>query len=252
MACSCKKVQRQGKKVSMLTTGSKVKQQPVAAVPRIYDFSSTTTPSQSCINCAQKHISLALALYESSKSFDHAVAASEIYLASSHLRKDFPNTAVYCRQLARIILEDLHRNWYSEIKYLLLNIQQIQQQSFNIEDTDFSVKSESDALLYALLNVCRVYSLLFTEVTYQSVNRPVAVGLLVRAVLPGIFSRKLLNIRTETRQAWKILQETQPGTDQWQQLKLRIVSIIQSLLQLHMQEHQSDSQYGSDSFSVST
>lgn len=237
MPCSCKNKRPAPAAPQPVSTHVAQPAAPQQPQQPVYDFSSNVKPNQLCLNCAQKHTSLALSLAQTDSQFDYCIAASQLYLASLHFQQHDKDVARYCRCLAHHMLMQPHTNWLPYIELLLKYTMQeatLTPGWDSVQDYGIDTRSQSASLRSSLLNLCRAYSLLFTEITYEKVNKPTAVGILVHAVIPGYFGRKLKDLRPQVRQIWKILQDAQPDTTQWDGIRLRLEQVIRNVYNIYI------------------
>lgn len=155
------------------------KQQKIA-----YDFSSTTQPTQYCINCIQKHLSVCVALIERGGIVSKLVATGQLLLAAQHYAEQNKALSLKCYYTGLQMLQNIGdvNVYLPKIKELLRNtcettdVQEQQWWSY-VEVPKLTSSTTYWSYPFAcLLQLCGAYGLVFTQLTYQMLNKAFAVG----------------------------------------------------------------------------
>lgn len=227
MPCSCKKNKPQEKQlVQTVTKDNKVQNKPVQLnFPESdsFDFTATTQPLDTCYYCAMKHIALANAVMQFDDNF---TIAGELQLAGYHYNTANKAMSDKCKQYARKAITD------KELVYR--NLPELMKQSVSLDAVAVSDKElhpgdlNYDSVASAV-HLAAAFSMMYTELFYQHVNKGFAVGELV---LAAVNIQKLhRDIAKHIREAWKVLQEiVEPNDQYYVNAREKLLSIKQQLL----------------------
>ena len=204
MACSCRtsKNPQAGipyREPDQTDTNFKyTKPYPRFAVQQL-DFSINTQPDQQCMNCALKHLALAVTLLELPGQKHTWLAAAQVYLAYMHLRKQLPQMAPYVKYL-------------SDSTYLTGITEPLQKLIQHLIKKDFTIPQYQQLTLTDVQQVhilcATAYGLLFLQVGYQKINKEYAAGILNAAAAKlAIIGRR--DKALELRKCWKVIQQMQ-------------------------------------------
>lgn len=210
MACSCKKRNVTNEQIQV--QANIISEHQPTIQKQSYDFSVSTKPLQTCPYCASKHLALALALLNKKNIKESLIALGQLMAALYHY--NIQQTA----QVHRIqdIIQDLFQSKFEVTKQLLDNLSLIASQAMYIKILQSSKQQITSATQYspkeALKHAALAYSLLFTQLFYQQINKPYAIGQLVLAALH--LQQKDRDRARKLRQIWKIVQQIQQPNDQ--------------------------------------
>lgn len=186
-----------------------------------YDFSANTKPLQTCTNCAEKHISLAVALVKTGGELNNRIAVGQLMAASYHYNQALPQLAVIAQHQAQYILI----NTIPDIQALQNLLKEANKASTNINATKSIPKKVEYSPVDAMKHICLAYTLLFTQIFYQNINRSYAVGELVLAAL--YLQEKDRATARHLREIWKVVQQiVQPNDQDYKNSKAMLQKLI--------------------------
>lgn len=217
MACSCKKKQQ--------ATQTTENVQKVT-----YEFDTTVKPLQSCYVCASKHISLALVLIKKQTVQDMLVAIGQLQAATYHYNLNKTKIADRLKSIIQKIISS---------KLLLDDATLEQLQQCAIQSMQYQLPAQTtqpipSTVQYnpkeALKHACLAYSLLFTQLFYQQINKPYAIGQLVLAALH--LQAQDRDRAKRLRQIWKVVQEIkQPNDQDYVKSRTMLMDLLKELQQ---------------------
>lgn len=199
MACSCKKKQQ------VQTIKATVEEST-------YQFDTTVKPLESCYVCASKHISLALTLIKKQTVQDMLVAIGQLQAATYHYNLNKTKIADRLKNIIQKIIS-------SKLLIDDATLQQLQQ--CTIQSMQYQLPAETTQAIpstaeynpkEALKHACLAYSLLFTQLFYQQINKPYAIGQLILAALH--LQAQDRDRAKKLRQIWKVVQQIKQPNDQ--------------------------------------
>ena len=208
MACSCKKknitqqqVQKQAQKIVL----------PIIKQQEQYTFTATTKPLDSCAFCAAKHIALALVLLNKNTQMDTLIALGQLMAAKYHY-----NTQEQVQtKLLDYTIDLLFNNKFQVTTQIVQSLRSLAQQAQYIRQIPQSIQEVPSSVQYspkeALKHACLAYSLLFTQLFYQTINKPYAIGELVLAALH--LQEQDRQRAKHLRQIWKVVQQIKKPND---------------------------------------
>lgn len=171
MSCSC------SKRKNSLQTNSENKEEKIIEEKIIESPEELTLPFETCIECCKKHLSYALVL---ESGFESYRTLGQLYLAYKHLEKFYIKEA----EMLFEMIKDYFKTFKADIHKInefisMLNKMEVKKVEdgpcLNLEEKIFS--RPQLFILYFISSV----ELLSYEVAYHEVNKPYAIGLLLRA-----------------------------------------------------------------------
>lgn len=208
MACSCKK--------KNITTQQIEDQAKVAtttvATKANYDFSTTTKPLQTCPYCASKHIDLALVLLQKNTIEDKLIAIGQLMAATYHYNTTHIFLTKQINQVLSLFIDNKFQ-YTQQIRNKVVSIADQAMQVTNLPDNTQKIPSTCQySPKEALKHACLAFSLLFTQLFYQRINKAYAVGELILAALH--LQQKDRARAKKLRQIWKVVQQIKEPNDQ--------------------------------------
>lgn len=209
MACSCKK-----KKLNTQT----------------YDFNPTTKPLQSCYVCASKHISFALALLKRQTIQDTLIAIGQLQAATYHYNLNKTELSSKLQRAIDLILEAKCATTQQVIELLQDCVKQAMTYSQKADTTQQIVPSTQYSVKEALKHACLAYTLMYTQLFYEQINKPYAIGQLILTALH--LQEQDRQAAKYARQIWKVLQQVKVPNDQdYNRAKTMLLNFMQRLRQ---------------------
>lgn len=199
---------------------TQVQEQSSSLIPKKqnFDFNATVLPQQLCIYCAIKHLSFVAILLQQNTLQDKCIAAGQLLCVRAHLKDTFKGSFIYLTQLAISVL--LGENIQDILKQLILQLQD-KKQNFSFVQTYLKEKQQVQKYFFKyndlkntlspFLYVYYAYALLFTEPSYEEINKSYAIGALNKAA----YQLNKLNVQTyydqvqAIREIWKLIEAEQ-------------------------------------------
>lgn len=223
MACSCKKkdttnyqIAVQAKNISQTLIEKPITTvtQPVTVEPTkvTYNYQATTKPLQSCPYCASKHISLALALIKDNQKGAILIAIGQLMAASYHYNK--AQSTQYNALIS--IVDKIIDSKFQVDSDIIAQLSSLAGQAQQITVLRQAKQQIPSTFQYspreALKHACLAFSLMFTQIFYQTINKSYVVGQLVLAALH--LQQQDRPRAKKLRQIWKVVQEIKGPNDQ--------------------------------------
>lgn len=197
-----------------------------------YDFTPTVKPDELCIYCAIKHLSFALILLQQDTLEDKVVAIGQLMCARYHLRQFNKSTSIY---FAVLIVKCILNEDISEyIKQLIVELQSKRTKA-NIKDIIQKYSIYKEYINYSFLRnavmplqyLAYAYALMFSQPSYQNINRIYAVGALSRAAhLMNTHGLDFKSYLDQTREIWKMIQSQQDTTQKHNSISYKLLQMM--------------------------
>lgn len=234
MPCSCKA----NKSVQYKQPTSQVIYTKKPAVS--YNFDSTTRPDQYCVMCIIKHLSIVTSLLQFSNPLSYVVAAGQLFLVFKHLYNMNKQKASFFYYLAMDMIQNPDRRLAVDFDAVIMDF--VQDKPLTVDKDLPEPRIREDYKQYytmsdALLALSSAYSLMFTQPTYERINKIYAIGDLSTTILTLIKNNFPVEVTRKIRECWKLLQQvTGQYTDDYFKCKKQMQSLLSYTYHIYLKK----------------